>query len=256
MRAARGSLLLSTLLPMLSGCIKEAPEATPVVYDSLGLPDCFASFRVDLLCDPLKAPLTGARWAAPKEFKVEAAWADVPLTWVGTTPDPSEPWDCASSAEEALEVALAHDAELGEAPAVTEVTTGYTVLSTDGTRAVRVGHCEVFSWLGPTPPEETGSAAVYAVPARDTFASFTHEVEYQRQRTHAADVMLAFGDAETESLHFRSCNLHCIECGEDGGPTYHLTAVLAQHDWDVSPDGGTVTYMQTADDVTECSITY
>lgn len=235
-------------LILVLGCRAPRAEQDAVVFDALGLPDCAATWDSVGVCAAIKP------WASSVPDGFDPGWKYQPVRWVGAEADP---YFCTEDAAEAEAFAVAHepDSEGGSHRLDLADPRWFDVIRFDaeGTSVARhrVLRCTFLYALGEAPPGLVSNAdlaryGTLPVEDEDQFYPVFREMLMRRDEVLPVQVVLAWGEVQTESLHLRTCNVRCGDCEDgSGGRTREVTGVLERLDVELNPVTGVVSYTAT-----------
>lgn len=230
---------------MLLGCRVERAPALPLVYDALGLPDCAASYDAVAVCDAIEPFVS----SAPDDFRDEGA-TNLRIRWIGTEVEPAY---CSDDLDEAEAWVLAREPEEegGSHFADSRDERWFDFYRKDAEGVAyerqRVVRCAWMTSMSATPPEidPVEQYARYAsVPVEDDdFFPVVREITYWRGATLPVQVVLSWGQVETESRRLSTCNVRCGVCADYGGGRWRqVTGVLERVDWTLDATTGIVSF--------------
>lgn len=244
---------------LLAACFVPYPEDLPIQYDTLGLPDCDASYSDQQLCDSL-TPWTSYEVSGFND----AAINNQAVRWIGTEVQPAFCTDDMAEAEgwvverepdaDGTHTAWAADARWWD----------FRRYDAEGTfyRQDRVMRCDFATAEAPTPPGADSVPAFMQLTdaaAEDPGAFFPMVrdiVRWRRVDELTVQVVLSWGEAEVESEHGRVCAVRCGDCSDQIGPTRNATAILESQDWVYTPDDGAVSFGVEAVREVDCQLKF
>lgn len=242
----------------LAACRTEIPPPSTVVADAQGLPDCAGTYTPTDVCSALD------QWASREvEGFNEEDWNTKPVRWIGSEESPAF---CSDDMAEAEAYVEEHDPDpeggrhtvWGGDPRWTDIR------RLDENNAFtgqdRVMRCDFLAELAAAPPgvESVPEFAEYVndIEPETDFFPVMREMSRWRQTQLTMQIVLSFGEAQTESSHLRVCDVRCGTCEDPFGPVRNVTGIVETQDWVYDPATRKVSFEVAQGEETACETKY